>query len=81
VFFEVQDWSEELKARQNFILEAIRLAKELNVRFAFPTTTVHLEEMPGQEPLTPTYNEDEQEFLNKANKFVSKRKDKYNKDF
>lgn len=81
VFFEVKDWSEELKARQNFILEAIRLAKELNVRFAFPTTTVHLEEMPGQEPLTPKYKEDGEEFFNKANRFVTKRKDKYDKDF
>ncbi len=81
VFFEVKDWSEELKARQNFILESIRLAKELNVRFAFPTTTVHLEEMPGQEPLTPNYNEESQEFFNKADKFVSKRRDKYKRDF
>jgi len=81
VFFEVKDWSEELKARQNFILESIRLAKELNVRFAFPTTTVHLEEMPGQEPLTPKYNEESQEFFSKADKFVSKRRDKYKRDF
>lgn len=81
VFFEVKDWSEELKARQNFILEAIRLAKELNIRFAFPTTTIHLEEMPGQEPLTPNYNEESQEFFNKADNFVSNRRDKYKKDF
>lgn len=81
IFFDVENWSEELKARQEFILEAIRLAKELNVRFAFPTTTLHIEEIPGAESLTPQYTEDRNTFLNKATSFVSGRKNIYKKDF
>jgi len=31
--------------------------------------------------LTPKYNEESQEFFSKADKFVSKRRDKYKRDF
>lgn len=81
IFFDVENWTEELKARQNFILEAIRLAQELGVRFAFPTTTVHVEEIPGADSLTPKYKEDRTIFFNKAKSFVSGRKNKYKDEF
>lgn len=81
IFFDVENWTEELKARQNFILEAIRLAQELGVRFAFPTTTVHVEEIPGADSLTPKYKEDRTTFFNKAKSFVSGRKNKYKDEF
>jgi len=81
IFFEVDNWSQELKARQEFMLESIRLAKELNVRFAFPTTTLHVEELPGSESLTPKYEEDRDTFFNKATAFVSSRKNKYKDEF
>lgn len=81
IFFEVENWSQELKARQEFILEAIRLAKELNVRFAFPTTTLHIEEIPGADSLTPKYTEDKDTYFNKATAFVSGRKNKYKDEF
>lgn len=81
IFFEVENWSQELKARQEFMLEAIRLAKELNVRFAFPTTTLHIEEIPGTESLTPKYTDNRNSFFSKANSFVSGRKDKYKDEF
>jgi MscS family membrane protein len=81
IFFEVENWSQELKARQEFMLEAIRLAKELNVRFAFPTTTLHIEEIPGSESLTPKYEDNRESFFNKASSFVSGRKSKYKEEF
>ncbi len=81
IFFEVENWSQELKARQEFMLEAIRLSKELNVRFAFPTTTLHVEEIPGTDSLTPKYNDDRDSFFNKASAFVSGRKSKYKDEF
>ena len=81
IFFEVENWTQELKARQEFILEAIRLAKELGIRFAFPTTTLHVEEIPGQESLTPKYNESKESFFNKATSFVSNRRIKYKDEF
>ncbi len=43
VFFSVPDWSTELQQRHNFLLEILRLAKALDVEFAFPTQTLHID--------------------------------------
>lgn len=43
VFFDVPDWSTELQQRHNFLLEVLRLAKEVGVEFAFPTQTLHVD--------------------------------------
>lgn len=45
-FFKVASWSEELRERHRIFLEILRLAKDLNVDFAFPTRTLHLETFP-----------------------------------
>ncbi len=52
IFFRVPDWSTELRERQRFILDSLRLAKKLGVEFAFPTQTLHLqrETEDGAEP-------------------------------
>jgi MscS family membrane protein len=42
-FFEVPDWSTELRERHQLFMDILRLAKRLDVSFAFPTQTVHLE--------------------------------------
>lgn len=56
VFFEVPTWTEELTARHEILLQVIKWAEELGVRFAFPTQTLHMETHPGQLPLTPVFN-------------------------
>lgn len=43
VFFDVPDWSTELQQRHNFLLEILRLAREVGVEFAFPTQTLHMD--------------------------------------
>ncbi len=50
VFFKVPDWSTELQQRHNFLLEVLRLAKEVGVEFAFPTQTLHVDSHFQQEP-------------------------------
>lgn len=45
VFFDVPDWSTELQQRHNFLLEVLRLAKEVGVEFAFPTQTLHVDSL------------------------------------
>jgi len=62
VFFEVPDWPNELRCRQEIMLEINKLAEHLGVRFAFPTQTLHVEEMPGQLSLTPNYKETEEKY-------------------
>jgi MscS family membrane protein len=43
-FLEVRDWAQEMVERQNIYLEALRLAKELKVDFAFPTQTLYVQQ-------------------------------------
>ena len=43
IFFDVPDWGTELKARHKFLLDAIRLAKQLGVEFAYPTHTLYMQ--------------------------------------
>lgn len=62
IFFEVPDWSTELASRQEMMLSIIRLAEKLNVRFAFPTTTVHVEDFPEKQSLTPNYHQNKEEW-------------------
>ncbi|MAE61860.1 MAG: mechanosensitive ion channel protein MscS [Planctomycetaceae bacterium] len=42
VFFEVPDWSTELRERERLFIDIVRLADQLEVNFAFPTQTIHL---------------------------------------
>ncbi len=56
IFFAVPTWSEELQARHDVLLEVMKLAEALEVRFAFPTQTLHMESFPGQQSLTPEYS-------------------------
>jgi MscS family membrane protein len=45
-FMDVPDWSAELRTRTFLNLEILRLARQLEVSFAFPTQTLHVETMP-----------------------------------
>ncbi len=49
-FLRVPSWTEELKQRQNVLLEIMRLAEAIGVDFAFPTQTLHVETL--AEPAT-----------------------------
>jgi MscS family membrane protein len=50
-FFAAPDWGAELRARHILNLDILRLAKELGVEWAYPTSTVHLEGWgSGQKP-------------------------------
>lgn len=42
VFWNTPDWSTELRERHRFMLDLMRLSKELGVSFAYPTQTVYL---------------------------------------
>ncbi|SNS80652.1 MscS family membrane protein [Ekhidna lutea] len=55
IFFNVPSWGEELQARHEILMSIVRLGKELGVNFAFPTQTLHIENLPGQPSLSPSY--------------------------
>ncbi|MFO7825773.1 MAG: mechanosensitive ion channel family protein [Cyclobacterium sp.] len=70
VFFEVPSWPEELKAREDLILAAIRLANGLGVRFAFPTQTLHMETFPEKKGFTPVYEEGKASYQKRLDQFI-----------
>ena len=48
VFWEVPDWSTELRERHRLFVDILRLAQKMGVEFAFPTQTVWLERRGGE---------------------------------
>lgn len=72
VFFAVPSWPEELKAREDLILAAIRLANQLEVRFAFPTQTLHMETFPEKQGFTPIYEGDKARYQQKLDQFINR---------
>ncbi len=58
IFFVVPDWGQELRSRHEVLLKIIELAEELGVNFAFPTQTLHVENLPGQPSLSPSHLSD-----------------------
>jgi MscS family membrane protein len=72
VFFSAENWQLELRYRHELIISILRLAEELEVRWAFPTETLFIEEMPGQVSLSPKHNTDKDVHRRKINNLISK---------
>ena len=47
-FLFVKDWEHELQEKQNIFMAILKLAKKLQVEFAFPTQTIHLDSAPKE---------------------------------
>ena len=63
VFWATPDWSTELRERHRFLLDILRLARQLEVEFAFPTQTLYLKrgdvDQPQVEPFKPGMSHEE----------------------
>lgn len=57
IFFRTPSWGEELAFRQEIIMSIIKLAHKIGVQFAFPTQTLHVENLPGQSSLSKEYGD------------------------
>lgn len=68
-YMETDSYDEELKIKQELNLSLVRWAEALEVRFAFPSSTIYIEEMPGHHSLTPTHRTDVGDLQNKWNNF------------
>ena len=64
-------WSSEQKSRHQIHITIVKLAKELGVDFAFPSTTVMIEQFPEKKSLEPHYNNDQKRIDTVINKIVS----------
>ncbi|EKB49906.1 mechanosensitive ion channel family protein [Cecembia lonarensis] len=72
IFFEVPTWPEELRCRHEILIQIVKLANSLGVRFAFPTQTLHMESFPEKQTLTPKYAEDARAYKAKLQDFMTK---------
>ena len=70
IFFEVPTLPDELQARHEILVQVVKLARALGVRFAFPTQTLHMESFPEKKGLEQTYPES-QEFQARLNQFLA----------
>ena len=70
VFFEVPTWGEELECRHEVLIQIMKLAEALGVRFAFPTQTVHMETFPEKKSLSPEFDPDAKTYQAKLNQFL-----------
>lgn len=78
VFFTVNSWTDELKTKHDLLLGILELGQEMGIRFAFPTSTLHVERIPGQESLTPKHDESSEEINKKVGAYIERYKKKFN---
>ncbi|MBN3583812.1 mechanosensitive ion channel family protein [Algoriphagus aestuarii] len=70
IFFEVPTWGEELACRHEVLIQIMKLAETLGVRFAFPTQTLHMETFPEKKSLSPEFDPDTKTYQAKLNQFL-----------
>ncbi len=58
IFFKKLDWGDEQSSRHRLHISIVKLAAALGVEFAFPSSTLMIEQMPGKESLAVKYNTD-----------------------
>ncbi|MBK9031360.1 MAG: mechanosensitive ion channel [Myxococcales bacterium] len=52
-FIDTTSWSREMQTRTSLNLEILRLAARMGVRFAFPTTSIHVESLAAPGTIAP----------------------------
>ncbi|WP_343328953.1 mechanosensitive ion channel family protein [Polaribacter staleyi] len=60
VYFKSLAWGVEQSSKHRLHIAIVKLAKELGVDFAFPSTTVTIEQFPDKKGLNPKYNTDKE---------------------
>jgi MscS family membrane protein len=45
VFWETPDWNTELREKHRFLLDILRLARQMDIEFAYPTQTLFMQDM------------------------------------
>jgi MscS family membrane protein len=57
VYFNVNDWSVEQQAKHDFHIAILKLAKVLSIEFAFPSSTLMIEQFPEKQTFNIAYKE------------------------
>ena len=68
VYFKGLDWGQEQESKHILHMGIIKLASSLGVQFAFPSSTLMIEEFPGQASIAPKYKTKKAEVQKKVEK-------------
>ena len=71
VYFKSLAWGTEQSSKHRLHMAIIKLAAELGVEFAFPSTTVTIEQFAGKGDLSPKYNTDKEKINNSIAKVLT----------
>jgi MscS family membrane protein len=71
VYFRSPDWGMEQASKNVLHLAILRLAAHIGVEFAFPSSTLMIEQLPGQESLATQYALDKKEIAKRVEKIMS----------
>lgn len=71
VYLKTTSFAEEMALKEELLLTILKMAEKLGVRFAFPSTTVYIEQLPGQKDLIPSYNNTKEQNEEKLDDFIN----------
>lgn len=71
VYFKSLAWGVEQSSKHRLHIAIIKLAAELGVEFAFPSSTVIIEQFPDKSNLSPKYNTDKARLESSISKVIS----------
>ena len=75
VFFKQLDWGLEQSSKHRLHIAIVKLASALGVGFAFPSSTLMVEQLPGQESLAAKYNTNKKDIENSINSVLKEFED------
>lgn len=78
-YVEVSTYKEELQVKQDLLLAILRLAETIGVRFAFPSSTVYVEDFPEKKTNVPDYIQDDVVINEKLKTFLENLQHRYPK--
>jgi len=71
VYFQSPDWGMEQASKNILHLAILRLAGSIGIEFAFPSSTLMIEQLPGQESLATQYGLNKKEIAERVDKIMS----------
>jgi len=75
VYFKRLDWGGEQSSKHRLHMGIVELAAALGVDFAFPSSTLMIEQLPGEESLALKYNTNEKDMKDSIKKVLKEFKD------
>jgi MscS family membrane protein len=78
-YIDVPDFFTELRVKEEFFLSVMRLAASVGVRFAFPSSTLYIEQFPEKQVMIPKYEKDKETVRNEMMTYLEKNKAYYEK--